>query len=253
MKMLRLCCALLVTAMLISALTGCGDCKHEWKEADCYTPKTCQLCGLTEGDVTEDHQWKEATTDAPKTCSICGKTEGERIDVDERFTTDACKDLFGSWEAKYKTDGSRLGMTDMVIPMTLTMTFSNDGELIIKTELQNSTATKNDLAQRMSQMLYEQYSAAGMNREQADAACMSTYGQSVTDFCNTRAEMVIKSMNTSEEKVYYVEDGCLFTGEDWGDTMKAETFEITDGGKLLLPTDEEQDQTLEFSRIATVK
>ena len=41
----------LVVAMVLS-MAGCG-CKHEWKDATCTTPKTCSLCGETEGEVLE--------------------------------------------------------------------------------------------------------------------------------------------------------------------------------------------------------
>ena len=59
-------------------LSGCCF-QHEWLEATCSTPKTCEECGKTEGDVL-DHKWQEATCSAPKTCKICGETEGETLD-----------------------------------------------------------------------------------------------------------------------------------------------------------------------------
>lgn len=73
-KKLTLIIAMAVTAM--AALTGC--CKHEWAEATCVAPRTCSLCGKTEGEVV-DHTWVEATCEAPKTCSVCGTTEGEAL------------------------------------------------------------------------------------------------------------------------------------------------------------------------------
>ena len=86
---------------------------HSWAEATCTAPKTCQVCGLTEGtelghqysavvtqpDCTNGgytthtcercgnsyisdavpelgHDWVEATCTTVKTCTICGETEG---------------------------------------------------------------------------------------------------------------------------------------------------------------------------------
>ncbi len=49
--------------------------EHEWKEADCENPKTCQLCGTTDGEKG-GHNWVAATCNTPKTCQICGETEG---------------------------------------------------------------------------------------------------------------------------------------------------------------------------------
>ena len=68
-------CSLLVVLVFILALSGCG-CEHEWAEADCVNPKTCTLCGETEGAAL-GHVWLAADCDTPKTCEVCGTTEGE--------------------------------------------------------------------------------------------------------------------------------------------------------------------------------
>ena len=67
----------------------CYDCKvvtipqeeipakgHDWIPANCTNPKTCSVCGATEG-TTADHIWIDATCQAPKTCSICHITDGD--------------------------------------------------------------------------------------------------------------------------------------------------------------------------------
>jgi len=66
-------CVLVMALVLI--LAGCS-CKHEWTEATCVAPKTCSLCGETEGEAL-GHTWQDATCAAPKTCSVCQATEGE--------------------------------------------------------------------------------------------------------------------------------------------------------------------------------
>jgi len=48
---------------------------HDWKKADCTSPKTCKTCGATEG-AAKGHDWKAADCTAPKTCKTCGATEG---------------------------------------------------------------------------------------------------------------------------------------------------------------------------------
>ena len=57
---------------LVSVCEGEG---HSWTDATCKTPKTCGVCGLTEGE-TAGHVWIDATCTSPKTCSACGETEG---------------------------------------------------------------------------------------------------------------------------------------------------------------------------------
>ena len=51
--------------------------EHEWKEATCESPKTCE-CGETEGEAL-GHTWTEATCASPKTCSVCKKSEGTAL------------------------------------------------------------------------------------------------------------------------------------------------------------------------------
>ena len=66
----------------IKTCTSCGtvlnldEHTHTWNEATCTTPKTCSVCGDTEGEA-KGHNWDAATCTAPKTCSVCGDTEGE--------------------------------------------------------------------------------------------------------------------------------------------------------------------------------
>ena len=60
---------------------ACGyerDVNHDWKDATCTAPKTCSVCGATEGSAL-GHSWKDATCTEPKTCSACGATEGEAL------------------------------------------------------------------------------------------------------------------------------------------------------------------------------
>ncbi len=51
---------------------------HTWVDADCDTPKTCSVCSETEGEAL-GHTWVDATTEAPKTCESCGETEGDPL------------------------------------------------------------------------------------------------------------------------------------------------------------------------------
>ena len=62
---------------LVLTFTGCG-CEHEWNAATCSAPKTCSLCGKTEGEALP-HTWTNATCTDAKTCSVCGATEGEAL------------------------------------------------------------------------------------------------------------------------------------------------------------------------------
>ncbi len=49
--------------------------RHEWMEARCVNPKTCSICGRTEGDLGK-HDFAPATCISPKKCTVCGTTWG---------------------------------------------------------------------------------------------------------------------------------------------------------------------------------
>ena len=54
---------------------------HDWKAADCTNPRTCKVCGATEGEAL-GHDWKAADCTNPRTCKVCGATEGEALGHD---------------------------------------------------------------------------------------------------------------------------------------------------------------------------
>ena len=53
-------------------------CAHEWKKATCTAPKTCLICGKTQGEEL-GHKWLAATCTEPEVCERCGKEEGEPL------------------------------------------------------------------------------------------------------------------------------------------------------------------------------
>lgn len=77
---------ILITTLLTSTiLTGCCL-SHDFAEATCTTPATCQKCGVTEGELL-DHKWTEGFNINSTICSECG-TELEPIVIwDETEST----------------------------------------------------------------------------------------------------------------------------------------------------------------------
>lgn len=49
------------------AVSGSG-CQHSWNDADCTNPKTCSLCGATEGEAL-DHNYENGS------CTYCGEPD----------------------------------------------------------------------------------------------------------------------------------------------------------------------------------
>lgn len=60
------------------AVNVCETEGHAWVDANCEAPKTCSVCGETDGEAL-GHSWIDATYQAPKTCETCGATEGEAL------------------------------------------------------------------------------------------------------------------------------------------------------------------------------
>lgn len=90
--------------VMLLALAGCA-CEHEWKDADCVTPKTCVKCEEIEG-APLGHTWSAATCVDPKICENCGATEGEakgHVWVDATCTEPNICSVCG------ETDGEPLG------------------------------------------------------------------------------------------------------------------------------------------------
>lgn len=50
--------------------------QHDYKSATCYAPKTCKLCGATEGSPV-NHNYSVATCKTLSTCSYCKGTIGD--------------------------------------------------------------------------------------------------------------------------------------------------------------------------------
>lgn len=96
---------LIFVIALAFCLTACG-CEHEWSETTCTTPKTCKLCGKTEGTVGALHHWLDATCLAPKTCKDCGTTEG---DIGDHVWKEATCTAAKTCETCGATEGEALG------------------------------------------------------------------------------------------------------------------------------------------------
>ena len=101
--LMALLCVLLI-AVVAFASCGKNECDHEYKDATCTEPKTCEECGKTKGSPLghnfvpatcttpevcsvcgfvqsseKGHSWAEATCTAPMTCTVCFVTEGSPL------------------------------------------------------------------------------------------------------------------------------------------------------------------------------
>lgn len=220
---------------------------HSWVAATCEDPKTCSSCKLEEGEAL-GHTWTEATTEAPKTCTTCSKTEGDAIDVDDRFTTANCKELFGSWIGKYSQHMDTTGMySDLCMTLDVTMTFSNDGVMTLAMA-PNPDTYHDEMKAYTLEVMYKTFEQQGMDKAAADAAMLSTYGMSMDEYVEANIpELDVDATTVKQEQVYYVQDGKIYAGTSWNVTMAPEDYTLV--GNTLTISDEDLGMTLVMTKV----
>jgi len=221
---------------------NCGETEgealgHAWADATCAAPKTCTTCGLTEGEALE-HSWADATTEAPKTCTTCGLTEGERIVTDERFTTAATKDFYGTWVCRLDMDGEMMDLEDFqeTLPVNLVIKLTNDGHLNMTIEVADETEFYQTLKDYMMDLMYDELTGAGLTAEEADQAMVDTYGMTIEEYVDyALGQMDFNSLfaTMNYNLVYYIADGQLFTGVSWGADMTTNAI-VLEGDTLTI-------------------
>ena len=71
-----LCMALMC---LVACVAPATPCEHDWAEATCTAPKTCSVCGETEGEALGHTE--EIIVGTPATCTEVGMTDGKKCTV----------------------------------------------------------------------------------------------------------------------------------------------------------------------------
>ena len=259
--------------------TGCG-CRHEWFSATCIAPKTCSLCGLTEGEATGhtweeatcivpkkcstchqtegealSHNWEEATTEAPKTCTNCQATDGSKLQTDPRFTTAATKHLQGIWSCDVVLTGDLIGIPGYFesLPCTLVYEFGKTGELIVSVELHDNLAYLEELKRMIADIMYESLAAQGIGKSYADAAMQEVYGMNMTEYVNVTVESMDMDDifgNFTHDGVYYVGQNGIYISDSWYGTFECSAYTLEDG-VLIIEDDvlEEGGDPLEWTRV----
>lgn len=217
---------------------------HSWVEVTCAQPKHCESCGETEGEALE-HTWAEATTEAPKTCTECGQTEGERIITDERFTTEACAPLFGTWSrsgsesfefseadlGQLPEDGSldwlkELTQIEGELLYTISMTFHNDGavEITVAYDKESYVEVMRPVTKAVT---YQTYAILGYSRDEIDDLLLDEMGMTMEEYLDFVMESITDDMLVATEQMcYYVDGGELYVGYDWDWGLEACAFAL---------------------------
>lgn len=206
-----------------------GEAKgHAWQDATCVLPKVCSTCHATEGKA-KGHNWQEATTEKPKTCRTCGETDGNKLNVDSRFKTSACKFLFGEWK-ELVSETTVIDGTAYTLEYWVYYEFQKDGTVLLNMVIDDQDAFLATFADMMVAAVYASFKEMGMNKSQADAEFRAAYNMTVQQYCQLYAEEYVTSLAaTAEELVYYVKDGVLYIAENWKSEFYGEEFKVVDG------------------------
>ena len=122
-------------------------CEHVWADADCTTPKTCSLCGETEGEALGHSYGEGEQTAAPDctnagemtyTCSVCGDVKTETVNALGHNYVDGICSVCGEelpLEATidFSTTGQRTEYS------TSTQKWENDGLTLINNKASSTT------------------------------------------------------------------------------------------------------------------
>ena len=266
--------------------TLCGETEgetlgHVWMAATCDTPKTCETCAATDGepkghsmiDATCEeakhcencnlvegeplgHTWLEATTETPQTCEVCSLTEGERIITDSRFTTAATKELQGKWALELPLTEEQVGIPGFNGDNCayLVADFGNDGSLSFTVEITDTFTEV--LKQATVDAVYEEFELQGMDKETTDAAFQETYGMSIEEY----VEQEFSAIDMGElfgsifgalnlNGVYYVQDGLIYTGDNWESEMFGEGYTISGDMLIIDEMNEDLGENAGFIRV----
>ena len=227
----------------VCALTDGEALGHSWTNATCTTPKTCATCNATDGDSL-GHMWQDATTETPKTCKTCKITEGTRIITDSRFTTAACKPLFGSWSYRETYTAEDLGVTTETgsFKEIYTYTFHNDGTMTITYSVDDKATAKKLMEASIIEQIYDQYS----NTADAEEFMQTYFNQSVAEYAHEYTEKYFgDESNFKIQMVYFVKGSNLCIAEAWDEDFTLAELSIK-GDKLTLIDD--SDERIELTR-----
>ena len=132
----------------------------------------------------------------------------------------------------------------------LIMELGNDGSMSMTISLVDATA----MYAYLTETMYAELEASGLNKEQADAALKEATGMTMEQYVDYMFQMIdfenlLSSFNFNG--VYYVEGNQLYSGFTWGGEITPDAFSL-DGDTLILYVDimDTGEESTTFHRIA---
>ena len=181
---------------------------HDWEDATCTAPKTCKVCGTTEG--APSHSWGEADANGTKACSACGIISVSNTD--------------GLWAAIAGAEDEAIiviseGVYDGVSftnPANYTaknLTLMGEGEVVLK------GLTFNNWNPVESSLVIDGLTIKNITFDTSGLGLNTVSMSNVTvDGCKFINDACIKQGDKTEKLTNLVVNSCEFTGDGNGET-----------------------------------
>ena len=133
---------------LVTGGTDEPECEHVWVDADCDTPKTCSVCGVTEGEAL-GHSYVEDIIDATCTatgtatyeCSVCGHSYDEEIPMIPHDYVDGFCSVCGAEEPAISEHTIDFSTTEQRVSMSSDVQVWENGALTVTNNQAGSTSS----------------------------------------------------------------------------------------------------------------
>lgn len=176
----------------------------------------------------------------------CFNADGSPLDLSGKFNSAACAPLVGTWTGTITMDAEDLELEGMDISLnaSVTIIFDAEGTALIIMDLDKDAYRQ--LAITMMKELFLSMFGEDMTPEELDAMFQAEYGMGFDEFIEAQVDSSDLTSETHTEYpcVYYVEDGMLYTADDWNKFADGASFTLADDTMTLTIPDFGKPMTL---------
>ena len=169
--------------------------------------------------------------------------DGTLMDCSDKFDRETAAHLFGTWKAKVDLmdfiSESNIELKETFY-IEFLIIFSDNGTFTLEATV-DEPKLRDFMYQYALEMVYASFEEEGMTRAEADAMFKGMMGMTIPQYVEEQMKGVelsdlLMGLPETLTRVYYVEDGQLYTAENWNTppeltplTIEGNQFTISDG------------------------